>query len=190
VSRRLVPLLRRLKWPFLPHTFARLICVWIVLSMRAILHSSPTLSLSQVCASSVPGLRKQSRVRHLAQPRRILRVDAFWHASTAPEPLAQRYFSKMAQRFQKARRSPNGETSVSRVYPDANTKAAREYWEYENLTVSWGCVPASRNRVCCHLCPFGRCTVGVYNGALDLALARLAVARLHQILAFLGNHTN
>ena len=45
----------------------------------------------------------------------------------------------MAQRFQKARRSPTGENSVSRVYADANTKEPKEYWEYETLTVSWGC---------------------------------------------------
>lgn len=44
----------------------------------------------------------------------------------------------MAQRFQKARRSPNGETSVSRVYREANTKEPSEYWEYENLAISWG----------------------------------------------------
>lgn len=49
----------------------------------------------------------------------------------------------MAQRFQKARRSPNGETSLSRVYSDANTKEPKEYWEYETLTVSWGCAVSS-----------------------------------------------
>ena len=45
----------------------------------------------------------------------------------------------MAQRFQKARRSPSGETSISKVYADANTNEAKDYWEYETLTVSWGC---------------------------------------------------
>lgn len=44
----------------------------------------------------------------------------------------------MAQRFQKARRSANGETSISRVYPDANTKEPSDYWEYESLAISWG----------------------------------------------------
>lgn len=44
----------------------------------------------------------------------------------------------MAQRFQKAKRSANGATSISSVYPDANSSKPNEYWEYESLAVSWG----------------------------------------------------
>ena len=109
------------------------------------LHSSRTRSLRE--AYTQPGsllLRKPLRARQALQPRRSLCVEAFWHASTPPVPLARRYLSKMAQRFHKARRSPNGETSVSQVYPDANTKEPKEYWEYETLTVSWGYVAPHR----------------------------------------------
>jgi hypothetical protein len=68
----------------------------------------------------------------------VQHVSAFWHGSTPPVPEGYKFSHNMAQRFQKARRSPNGETSVSRVYRDANTKEPSEYWEYENLAISWG----------------------------------------------------
>ena len=41
--------------------------------------------------------------------------------------------------------------SRARVYPDVNTKRPREYWDYENLTITWGCVfvlPFSRAQLC------------------------------------------
>lgn len=63
----------------------------------------------------------------------------FWQDSPPALPQGYKLAHKMAQRFQKARRSPNGETSVSRVYREANTKEPCEYWEYENLAISWGC---------------------------------------------------
>ena len=70
------------------------------------------------------------------------RVTAFWHGSTPPVPNAATKPQTMAQRFQKARRSPSGETSISRVYADANTKEPSDYWEYESLAISWGCAAA------------------------------------------------
>ena len=84
--------------------------------------------------------RNQQRVDRAPQPIKTLQVASFWQGSSPPTPQGKGYFSKMAQRFQKARRSPAGETSVSKVYADANTKEPKEYWEYETLTVSWGCV--------------------------------------------------
>ena len=32
----------------------------------------------------------------------------------------------------------NGVKSVARVYAHANEQFPREYWDYENVTVSWG----------------------------------------------------
>lgn len=75
-------------------------------------------------------------------------ICGFWPGSTPPVPIGARNLGKMAQRFQKARRSPNGENSVSRVYADANSNESREYWEYENLVVSWGCVSLSACKGC------------------------------------------
>ena len=34
--------------------------------------------------------------------------------------------------------------SRARVYADVNVHKPREYWDYENLTVHWGCAPSSR----------------------------------------------
>ena len=33
--------------------------------------------------------------------------------------------------------------SRARVYADVNVHKPREYWDYENLTVHWGCAPSS-----------------------------------------------
>lgn len=32
--------------------------------------------------------------------------------------------------------------SRARVYADVNTKRPREYWDYESLSINWGCVRA------------------------------------------------
>lgn len=32
--------------------------------------------------------------------------------------------------------------SRARVYADVNVVRPREYWDYENLAISWGCVAA------------------------------------------------
>lgn len=34
--------------------------------------------------------------------------------------------------------------SRARVYADVNTKRPRSYWDYENMTVTWGYVAALR----------------------------------------------
>ncbi len=31
--------------------------------------------------------------------------------------------------------------SVARVYPNVNTQRPKEYWDYESLAITWGCVP-------------------------------------------------
>ena len=33
--------------------------------------------------------------------------------------------------------------SRAKVYADVNVHKPREYWDYENLTVHWGCAPSS-----------------------------------------------
>lgn len=84
--------------------------------------------------AGVPGRARTVR----SAARAVQRVTAFWHGSTPPIPNSKNQPKNMAQRFQKARRSPNGETSISRVYSDANTKEPSDYWEYESLAISWG----------------------------------------------------
>jgi hypothetical protein len=34
--------------------------------------------------------------------------------------------------------------SRARVYADVNTKRPREYWDYESLSINWGCVAVTR----------------------------------------------
>ena len=31
--------------------------------------------------------------------------------------------------------------SVARVYANVNTQRPKEYWDYESLAITWGCVP-------------------------------------------------
>ena len=115
-------------------------------------------------------LRRQQRC---TPPQRVTHVSRFWHGSTPPVPLAKRYLSKMAQRFQKARRSPNGETSVSKVYADANVKQPKDYWEYETLTVSWGCARVYSSVYSCSPMP---CDVGALHPAHFQLLCLVAQA--------------
>lgn len=45
-----------------------------------------------------------------------------------------------AQRISKASRTKDGMMSRARVYADVNTERPKEYWDYENMTLQWGCV--------------------------------------------------
>ena len=38
--------------------------------------------------------------------------------------------------------------SRARVYADVNTKRPRSYWDYENMTITWGCVHAQHTSHC------------------------------------------
>lgn len=46
----------------------------------------------------------------------------------------------MARLYPKATRSDEGMSSVARVYADVNENKPREYWDYENYSIEWGCV--------------------------------------------------
>ena len=65
---------------------------------------------------------RPARASRLARPR--------LHHAAAPA-------GKLAQRIGKAVRRA-GAASVSRVYPDVNESAPRDYWDYEALAVTWG----------------------------------------------------
>jgi len=48
-------------------------------------------------------------------------------------------FANLAQKIGKSVRRP-GVMSKARVYTDVNVQRPKEYWDYEALTVQWGCV--------------------------------------------------
>lgn len=48
---------------------------------------------------------------------------------------------QMAQRFAKAIRDQDGMMSTARVYADVNVNRAKDYWDYENLSIDWGWAP-------------------------------------------------
>lgn len=44
----------------------------------------------------------------------------------------------MAQRFSKAIRDKDAMMSRARVYADVNLHNAKDYWDYETLSIQWG----------------------------------------------------
>ena len=44
----------------------------------------------------------------------------------------------MAQRFGKAVREADAMMSKARVYADVNVHNAKDYWDYETLSIQWG----------------------------------------------------
>lgn len=46
----------------------------------------------------------------------------------------------MSRLYPKATRSEEGMPSIARVYADVNEQKPREYWDYENYAIEWGCV--------------------------------------------------
>lgn len=94
--------------------------------------------------SFASAIRASTRSR-ACRPERGRPVSALWQKlQDFPLPPKVPNSERMAQRFQKAKRSPQGQTSTSSVYPDANLTQPKDYWEYESLSVSWGCEPQTR----------------------------------------------
>ena len=60
-----------------------------------------------------------------------------WHelAKAANRPVAP----LMAQRFSKAVREADAMMSKARVYADVNVHNSKDYWDYETLSIQWGC---------------------------------------------------
>lgn len=66
--------------------------------------------------------------------------------------------------------------SRAKVYADVNVKRPREYWDYENLTITWGCV---RRRGCVCVCSALPCPC-VMMGTMRLTVGWRGAVRWRQ----------
>lgn len=70
--------------------------------------------------------------------------NACYERRLSPSPAALifgRAPVQMSARFSKAQRLQTDGSMMSRarVYADVNTERPKEYWDYENMTLQWGC---------------------------------------------------
>lgn len=129
----------------------RQVCNWADPSHPLLYFSPPTtvtISLQLICKWSsrqrlsiapLAGASAFSRV-YSASYERWLSPGVKQAAISLGRPPAQPLQMSAAQRFSKALRTKDGMMSRARVYADVNTTRPKEYWDYENMTLQWGCV--------------------------------------------------
>jgi hypothetical protein len=65
--------------------------------------------------------------------------DGFYMLPARKLVTSARIRGEMAQRFTKAVRTASDTMmSRARVYADVNVNRPKDYWDYENLTITWG----------------------------------------------------